>query len=85
MGVLERVTFAIANPETAYTIARIAPVNGEGEAISVRIWPGWAVTSASPTTAPPLLPKTNAGAPPSTTAAGARRHPGGCYCRYRGS
>ena len=29
-GVLERVTFA--NPETGYTIARIAPVKGEGEA-----------------------------------------------------
>src|SRR3984893_5078815 len=28
-GVLERVTFA--NPETGYTIARIAPVKGEGE------------------------------------------------------
>ena len=33
-GVLERVTFA--NPETGYTIARIAPVKGAGRWVGAR-------------------------------------------------
>src|ERR1035441_6442680 len=36
-------------------------ITGGSWATSVRTWPGWAVTSASPTTAPPLLPKPRAG------------------------
>src|ERR1035441_3558885 len=37
---------------------------GGSWATSLRTWPGCAVTRASPTTAPPLLPKTYAGSPP---------------------
>src|SRR5262249_19858979 len=40
-------------------------ITGGSWATSARTWPGWAVTSASPTTAPPLLPNTSAGPLPS--------------------
>jgi hypothetical protein len=41
-------------------------ITGGSWATSVRTWFGWAVTKASPTTAPPLLPNTYAGPPPSS-------------------